>query len=112
MTGDAAGMMIRDMTDSREARKDMPISFKDSGVFFTAPLVFKTITGIAMMQTTITFDVRPMPYVSVLSYISPFIDYSSIMFLINHSIPAGREIVLSFSAERYAAKIILRDCSP
>ena len=62
MTGDAAGMMIRDITDNRDARKDMPISFKDSGVFFTAPLVFRTITGIDMMQTTITYDVRPMPY--------------------------------------------------
>jgi hypothetical protein len=27
----------------------------------TAPLVFSTITGIAMMQTTKTFDVSPIP---------------------------------------------------
>ena len=62
MTVDAAGMMMRDMTDNRDARKDIPISFKDTGVFFTAPLVFRTITGIEMMQTTITFEVRPIPY--------------------------------------------------
>ena len=62
MTEDAAGMMMRDMTDNHDARNDIPISFKDTGVFFTAPLVLRTITGIKMMQTTITFKVRPIPY--------------------------------------------------
>ena len=70
MTGEAAGITIRNRTDVREARKDLPISLNDSGVFRTAPLVFKTITGIAMIQTTKTFEVNPMPYANTNSGIS------------------------------------------
>ncbi len=55
-------MTIRKMTSNFEARNDVPISLSDLECFFTAPLVFSTITGIAMIQTTITFDVSPMPY--------------------------------------------------
>ncbi len=61
MIGEAAGMMIFRMTSRSLARNDRPISLNEDGVLRTAPLVFSTITGIAMMQTTKTLDVRPMP---------------------------------------------------
>ncbi|MND01388.1 hypothetical protein D3C83_203630 [compost metagenome] len=61
MTGEAAGMMILRMTSRSLARNDVAISLIDAGVLRTAPLVLRTMTGIAMMQTTKTFEVRPMP---------------------------------------------------
>ena len=54
-------MMIFRITSQRLARNDCPISMSDEGVFRTAPAVFSTITGIAMMQTTNTFEVSPIP---------------------------------------------------
>ena len=61
MTGDAAGMMIVKMILESDARKERAISFSEAGVLSTAPAVFSTITGMAMMQTTNTFDVSPIP---------------------------------------------------
>ena len=41
--------------------RTVPISFSDGGVLRTAPAVFSTMTGIAMMQTTKTLEVSPIP---------------------------------------------------
>ena len=59
--GLAAGRMTRRMPWLRLARKDRLISRSDFGVLRTAPSVFSTMTGIAMMQTVIILAVRPMP---------------------------------------------------
>ena len=54
--------MILSMIDRSLAKNDFPISLIETGVLRTAPLVFSTMTGIAIMHTTSTLDVRPMPY--------------------------------------------------
>ena len=59
--GLAAGRMMSRMLWLRVARKDRPISSSDFGVLRTAPRVFSTMTGIAMMQTVMILAVRPMP---------------------------------------------------
>ena len=61
ITGDAAGIIIFKITSFSLPRKDRAISLTEDGVFLTAPLVFKTMTGIAIIQTTKTFEVRPIP---------------------------------------------------
>ena len=59
--GEAAGRMILSNTSRSLAMKDVAISLIEAGVLRTALAVFSTITGMAMMQTTKTFDVSPMP---------------------------------------------------
>ncbi len=59
--GEAEGRIIFRMISFLVPRKDLPISMIEAEVLRTAPLVFKTMTGIAMMQTTNTFDVKPIP---------------------------------------------------
>ena len=61
ITGDADGIIIFNITSLSDARNYLDISIKDEGVFFTAPLVLRTITGIAMIHTTKVLEVRPMP---------------------------------------------------
>ncbi len=61
MIGAAAGSTILRMISVRVPRKALPISIIDADVLRTPPEVLSTITGMAMMQTTNTFDVRPMP---------------------------------------------------
>ena len=61
ITGEADGMIIFRITSLSVARKDFDISINDEGVFFTAPLVFRTITGMAIMQTTKVLEVNPIP---------------------------------------------------
>ncbi len=46
------------------------MSVSDVGVLRTAPAVFSTITGIAIMHTTNTLEVRPMPYIMTSSGMS------------------------------------------
>ena len=59
--GDDAGKIILKITSRSFPWKALAISFIFVGVFFTAELVFNTITGIANMQTTNTFEVNPIP---------------------------------------------------
>ena len=53
--------MIFSSTSRSFAMKDWAISLIEPGVLRTALAVFRTITGIAMMQTTKTLAVSPMP---------------------------------------------------
>ena len=61
MSGDADGMTTFRMMSRSVPRKEYPISLRLVGVLRTAPAVFSTMTGIAMMHTTKTFDVSPIP---------------------------------------------------
>ncbi len=67
ITGEADGIIILKITSRSVLIKDLAISIIEVGVFFTAPLVFKTITGIAMIHTTKVLEVIPIPYAIITS---------------------------------------------
>ena len=52
---------LRDLLPARALERGRHIWIRDGLALRTAPNEFSTITGIAMMQTAITLEVRPMP---------------------------------------------------
>ena len=61
ITGAASGMITLATCCQRVPRNERHIWISDGLALRTAPNEFSTITGIARMQTAITFEVRPMP---------------------------------------------------